>query len=99
VVVPAVRLVVVDERLLPLGLVVTVTPGIQPQRPSRVAGVGGVEECRLRCRRGERVGQWLRVASLRRRLDAVAGPDPAAREHVGPQPAPVHEAAQHPGPR
>ena len=35
--------------------------------------------------------------TLRQRLDAVAGPDPAAREYVGPQPAPVYETAQHPG--
>jgi len=40
-----------------------------------------------------------RQATLRQRLDAVAGPDHTAREHVGPQPAPVHEAAQDPGPR
>ena len=33
---------------------------------------------------------------LRQRLDAIADPDLAVREHVGPQPAPVHEAAQHP---
>jgi hypothetical protein len=35
--------------------------------------------------------------TLRQRLDAVADPNPAAREYVGPQPAPVYETAQHPG--
>ena len=40
-----------------------------------------------------------RQASLRQCLDAVAGSDPTAREYVGSQPAPVHEAAQDPGPR
>jgi hypothetical protein len=39
------------------------------------------------------------TSTLRQRLDAVAGSDRADREHVGSQPAPVHEAAQHPGPR
>jgi hypothetical protein len=33
--------------------------------------------------------------SLRQRLDAVAGPDPTARERVGSQPALVYEATQH----
>jgi hypothetical protein len=36
---------------------------------------------------------------LRQRLDAIADPDFAIREHVGSQPAPVNEAAQHPWPR
>src|SRR5829696_2316981 len=40
-----------------------------------------------------------RQATLRQRLDAVAGPDHTTREHVGPQPAPVYEAAQDPWPR
>jgi hypothetical protein len=38
-----------------------------------------------------------RRAFLRQRLDAVAGSDPTARKYVGSQPAPVYEAAQHPG--
>jgi hypothetical protein len=33
-----------------------------------------------------------RQATLPQRLDAVAGPDPTAREHIGSQPASVHEA-------
>jgi hypothetical protein len=36
---------------------------------------------------------------LRQRLNAIADPDLAVREHVGPQSAPVHEAAQHSWPR
>ena len=39
------------------------------------------------------------MALLRQRLDIVAGTDPAVREHVGSQPAPVYEAALHPWPR
>src|ERR671910_3784484 len=49
-------------------------------------------------------GTWVntsggRQAPLRQCLDAVAGSDPTARKYVGSQPAPVYEAAQHPGPR
>src|SRR5215207_25293 len=47
------------------------------------------------------LGGWVNTSggqqvSLRQCLDAVAGSDPTARKYVGPQPAPVHEAAQHP---